>query len=79
MLGTRYAVKELHLTQCIPIQSPYIVCLKEDWKIMDVYRLYCTKCQYEGFFFSLPHISDFLEKLGKSEYFSSINLATAYY
>ena len=29
--------------------------------------------------FVLSHIADFLDKLGKSKYFSSIDLATAYH
>ena len=28
--------------------------------------------------FPLPHIADFIDKLGKAKYFSNIDLATAY-
>ena len=30
-------------------------------------------------FFPLPHIADFLEKLGKAKDFNGIDIATAYY
>ena len=46
-------------------------------KTGELHRFLCTKCQYKAFFF-LPRIADFLDKLGKTKYFSSIYLATAY-
>ena len=30
-------------------------------------------------YFSLPHTADSLDKLGKGKYFSTVDLATAYY
>ena len=51
---------------------------KKNWEIADVDRLSCTKLNTMLANFILPHIANFLDKLCKAKYLSSINLAIAY-
>ena len=62
-----------------PYGSPVLFVQKKTGKLWMCIDFRALNANTKLDVFPLPHIADFLDRLGKAKYFSSIDLATAYH
>ena len=62
-----------------PYGSPVLFVQKKTGELQIYIDFHILNANIKLDVFPLPHIANFLDRLGKAKYFSSIDLATAYH